>query len=212
MKIIDLSHPFDTTMPVYPGEEPPVITQESTIANHGYNEKHLAFCSHIGTHADVPAHMITNGKSIDQFDISAFTGKACGIDISRLSYDVIDVSLLSDYKSFIEKSEFIILHSGWYKYSWSDSYFSGYPVLSPEAAEWLTGFNLKGIGIDMISVDPVGTSDHRNHKIFFSNNMIIIENLKDTEYLIGKEFTFHAFPLNITGGDGSPVRAVAVIG
>jgi kynurenine formamidase len=41
--------------------------------------------------------------------------------------------------------------------------------------------------------------------------MIIIENLKDTDELTGKEFTLHAFPLNITGGDGSPVRAVAVL-
>ncbi len=212
MKIIDLSHPLDNTTPVYPGDEPPVITQESTMEKQGYNEKHLSFCSHAGTHLDVPAHMIHGGKTIDSFDISSFTGRACCIDISRLSYDTVDINTLLPYKEFIERSDFVILHSGWHRYSWSDSYFTGYPVLSHDAAEWLTGFSLKGIGIDMISIDSVGTPDYRNHNIFFTKNMIIIENLKDTDLLIGEEFTFHAFPLNITGGDGSPVRAVAVIG
>ncbi len=188
-----------------------MITQESVIEKHGYNEKHIASCTHSGTHLDVPSHMISGGRTIDSFDISDFTGKAYCIDVSRLSYDTIDINMLSPHKDFIERSDFVILHSGWYRYSWSDSYYTGYPVLSLKAAEWLAGFNLKGIGIDMISVDPVGTTDYRNHKFFFRNNMIIIENLKDTEHLIGKEFIFHAFPLNITGGDGSPVRAVAVL-
>lgn len=211
MKIIDLSHSFDATTPVYPGEEPPVITQEAAIEKQGYDEKHLSFCIHAGTHIDAPAHMIKGGSTIDSFDISSFIGKGYGIDISKLSYDVIDIGMLSVHKEYVKKSDFVILHSGWYRYSWSDSYFTGYPVLSTDAAEWLAGFTLKGIGIDAVSVDPVSTADYRNHKIFFKRNMIIIENLRDTDLLIEKEFTFHAFPLNITGGDGSPVRAVAVI-
>jgi len=211
VKIIDLSHPFDSSAPVYPGEEPPVITQESTIEKHGYNEKHLSFCIHAGTHLDVPAHMIEGGRTIDSFDISDFSGKAYCIDVSRLSYDTIDINILSPHKDFIERSDFVILHSGWYRYSWSDSYFTGYPVLSHEAAEWLAGFSLKGIGIDMISIDSVGSTEYRNHKTLFNKDMIIIESLKDTDQIIGEEFLLHAFPLNINGGDGSPVRAVAVL-
>lgn len=211
MKIIDLSHTFDSAAPVYPGCEPPLISQEATIEKEGFAEKQLSFCIHTGTHMDVPAHMIPGGATIDSMDISHFTGRGYAIDVSMFSYDTISVETLSAHKAYIEKTDFVILHSGWYRYSWSDSYFTGYPVLSAEAAEWLAGFNLKGIGIDMISVDPVESKNYRNHMTFFRRNIIIIENLKDTDPLAGREFTFYAFPLNIAGGDGSPVRAVAVI-
>lgn len=42
--------------------------------------------------------------------------------------------------------------------------------------------------------------------------IISYENLINTEKLpIGKQFTLYGFPLKIKGGDGSPVRAVAII-
>jgi len=211
MKIIDLTHKLDSATPVYPGSEPPLISHHSTIDNDGFSEKLLTLSTHTGTHMDVPAHILKEGLTIDAMDISSFTGKGYAIDVSRCSYDLISVKDLIIHEGFIKKTDFVILYSGWYRYCWSDSYFTGYPVLSHEAAEWLSCFNIKGIGVDSISVDPVESTDYGNHIIFLSNNIIIIENLKNTDELAGKEFTFHAFPLNIENGDGSPVRAVAFI-
>ena len=50
-----------------------------------------------------------------------------------------------------------------------------------------------------------------NHKTFLSANMIIIENLTGLEQLMDKKFWFSCFPLKIEEGDGSPVRACAII-
>ncbi|HOP64201.1 MAG TPA: cyclase family protein [Spirochaetota bacterium] len=211
MKIIDLSHKFDSMTPVYPGTEPPSISHEATIDNNGFSEKLLTFSTHTGTHIDVPAHIIKGGAAIDTMEISRFTGRGYAVDVSKCSYDLITIKDLIIYEEDIKKADFLILHSGWYRYCWSDSYFTGFPVLSHESAEWLTGFNLKGIGVDTISADPVESTDYSNHMTLLSNNIIIIENLKDTDELTGKEFTFYAFPLNIENGDGSPVRAVAII-
>lgn len=211
MKYIDISHPFGAATPVYPGSEPPAITQEFTIENNGFNEKHLSFFNHSGTHIDAPAHMLTGGATIDSLDISHFTGRGYAIDVSGCSNDNIDVTLLLPHREKLVSADFLVLHSGWHRYSSGANYYSGYPVLSDESAEWIAGFNLKGIGVDMISVDHVQSTDYRNHMTFFSRNMIIIENLKGTEQLIGREFILYVFPLNITGGDGSPVRAVAAI-
>lgn len=42
--------------------------------------------------------------------------------------------------------------------------------------------------------------------------IVSYENLENTELLpIGKQFMFYGFPLKIKDGDGSPVRAIAVI-
>jgi kynurenine formamidase len=45
----------------------------------------------------------------------------------------------------------------------------------------------------------------------FAKNMLVIENLTGLEELIGRKFVFSCLPLNIADGDGSPIRAVAVI-
>jgi len=63
----------------------------------------------------------------------------------------------------------------------------------------------------MISVDSVDTVDFTNHKIFFSHEMLIIENLANLNMLEGKDFVISSIPLHIARGDGSPVRAFAIV-
>jgi len=50
-----------------------------------------------------------------------------------------------------------------------------------------------------------------NHKIILSKHICIIENLNNTEKLIGKEFLFACLPLKIKNGDGSPIRAAGIV-
>lgn len=90
-------------------------------------------------------------------------------------------------------------------------YFSDYHVLSLEAANWLTQFGLKGLGLDTISADEVEARDLAVHKIFLRNDTVIIENLANLGELPCNRFIFSCFPLNFENADGSPVRAVAII-
>jgi kynurenine formamidase len=45
----------------------------------------------------------------------------------------------------------------------------------------------------------------------FGAGLILIENLTGLEQLIGKPFLFSCLPLKLDQGDGSPVRAVAIL-
>ena len=49
------------------------------------------------------------------------------------------------------------------------------------------------------------------HQIFLEHEKTVVENLTNLDKLLGKDFTFVALPLKIKGGDGSPVRAVALL-
>jgi len=60
----------------------------------------------------------------------------------------------------------------------------------------------KFIGVDQI--------DDTIEKFLLKNNIIIFENLTNIEKL-PKEFSFHGAPLKIREGDGSPVRAYAIL-
>jgi len=63
----------------------------------------------------------------------------------------------------------------------------------------------------MISVDEMASTAMTIHRIFFEKNMVIVENLAGLEVLIDKEFVFSCLPLKFAAGDGSPVRAIAMI-
>jgi arylformamidase len=211
MKIIDLSHPLGEAMPVYPGTEPPRITDARTIAGDGFAEKLLRFYSHTGTHLDAPGHILPGAATLDRLGAGRFIGPGCLLDVSRIGRPRIEIVDLEKDRERIAGAEFALLHSGWAK-RWGDaSYFSGYPVLSEAAARWLAAFNLKGVGVDMISVDEMNSTSINVHKIILSKDMVIIENLAGLDRLIGQEFVFSCLPLKIAGGDGSPIRAVAIL-
>jgi kynurenine formamidase len=211
MQIIDLSHFISNDMPVYPDTHSPVIQVANTIEKNGYAEKVISMSTHTGTHIDAPAHMIKGSKTLDMFGIDHFIGEGKVIDLSGKEKKLIETEDLADEMDGIEKIDFLLFYTGWSRFWGDEKYFRDYPVLSENLVKSLTGYKLKGIGFDIISIDPVGVSEFRNHMTVFGKNMIIIENLKNLETLIGKVFTFFCLPLKIEDSDGSPVRACAII-
>jgi arylformamidase len=210
-KLIDLTHLLYNEMPVYPGTEKPIFEQTSNIPEHGFAETKINMLSHHGTHMDAPAHMIGNGKTLDTFGPEQFFGKAICIDCSKVKDAIIHIKALEAYENTIELVDFVLLFTAWSDKWGNKEYFSGFPVLSPEACSWLCKFKLKGIGLDNISIDKIDTEKYDNHNIILGKGMVIIENLTNLK-LIGNEiFTFSCFPLKFINADGAPVRAVAIL-
>ncbi len=209
MRFIDLSHPIMENMPVYPGTVTPSIVNSSRLDRDGYVEKLLHLHSHTGTHVDSPAHMISNGITLDSVPLDRFMGKALLLDCSGVN--VLDQQYLQSYQSRISGCGFIILNTGWSKYWGQEKYFRDFPLLTLGAAQLLSQFNLKGIGVDSISVDTVDSETFPIHKTLLAKNILIIENLTDLDHIKADMFTFCCFPLKIYQADGSPVRAVAIV-
>ncbi len=210
MKIIDLTHVMHPNMPVFPGTEKPVFKPANTIEKDGFKETLLSLYSHTGTHIDAPAHMVAGSNSLDQLPVNHFAGKATVLDFSGLESSEISLSNLQKYESKLDCLDFLILKTGWEKHWGTDRYFNGFPYLTGEAAEWLTGFNLKGVGIDAISIDDMKTTTFPVHYHLFRSNMIVIENLANLEGIREEFFIFSCLPLKYENADGSPVRAVAI--
>ena len=146
MKILDLTHLIEEAMPVYPETEPPKLTPSNTFEQHGFRETLLTMGSHTGTHMDAPAHMLRDGKMLDQFPADKYVGTAYVLDCSDLAGKEIPKARLQLHASEIEAADFLIFYTGWEKYWGSEQYFSPFPVLSLEAAEYLAAFPLKGVG------------------------------------------------------------------
>lgn len=212
MKIFDLTHKLSNSTPVYPGTEKLNFTITSTVEKDTFKTTNLNMQSHAGTHLDCPAHIIKNGLCTDNMPIDKFYGKGIVIDVSRFEPDYeIKIKDIEKFKSKIEKSDYILLYSGRDKYWGKVNYFNNFPVLSPETAKFIVNSKIKGIGIDCISVDKIDSVDFKIHNILLKNNIIIVENLTALNQLIEKDFMFFAFPLKIKDGDGSPIRATAIV-
>jgi len=211
MTVVDLSHFITESMPVYPGTEPPRIVDACTIAKNGFAEKLLSFFSHTGTHIDAPGHILTGAATLDDLDIAHFIGPGCVLDVSARNRAQIEVGDLESQAERIAAAEFVLLHSGWAKYWGDPEYFVAYPVLTEAAARWLSGFKLKGVGVDMVSLDAVDSTALAIHRTLLVKNIVLVENLANLGALIGKEFVFFCLPLKIADADGSPIRAVAIL-
>jgi arylformamidase len=211
MTVIDLSHAIAETMPVYPGGEPPRLVDVGLIARDGFAEKSIRISSHTGTHLDTPRHALQGAAGLDDLEAGRFLGAGLVLDVSKVAGASIEIADLQKYEEELRESEFALLYSGWARHWAEPRYFASFPVLSPAAARWLAEFKLKGVGVDMASVDAPGSKNIPIHKIFFEKNMVIVENLTGLEALVGRDFVFSCLPLKWAGGDGSPVRAVALI-
>ena len=212
MKIIDLTHTIKSDMPVFPGTEQPKLEPASTLEKDGFRETLLTMFSHTGTHIDAPYHVRDEGITLDKFAADKFVGRALIVDCSNLSEnDVIDISYIDKYRDTIDEAEYIIFKTGWDKYWDQEKYFGNFPVINEEVADYLINSNKKGIGLDVISIEPIEEEALTMHHKFLKNNLVIIENLCNLDAIGDKLFTFCALPLKYENADGASVRAIAIL-
>ncbi len=210
--IIDLSHYIEEGMPIFPGTEPPEIKVAASYEQFGYKESRIQILSHVGTHLDCPAHIYPDGLSVTSMPIDQFYGSGIVIDCSELgSHTLIDTCFINRFNKGIANKDFILFYTAWDRKWGSPAYFEAYPSFTEEAIKYLARMQIKGIGIDAVSIDPIGARQLNNHRIFLQGQKSVIENLHDIDKLIGKEFELMCFPLKLKEGDGSPIRAVAVL-
>lgn len=216
MKIIDLTHPWFPEMPLYPGTPAPRFEQEGPADEDGFALTTFTLQSHMGTHMDAPAHYFRMGKTLDQFEMDTFIGRAILIDLTNHVGEV-PVEALIPYQARIQESDFVILHTGWSRYYGSPAYLEAFPVLTLEAATWLTQFELKGVAMDTISADAVSSTSFDIHKCLLKHGFVIVENLTQLDeaaeaiQTYDKPYLASFMPLKITQADGAPIRAAILM-
>ena len=211
MKVIDLTHLITEGMPVYPGTEPPVFEPASSYDKDGFKETKLHMFTHTGTHMDPPAHLYSGRTTLDQFPIDQFIGKALVIDCRGLHEgEAITMEQIKPYGDKVEEADFLLFNLGWDKRWGTDEFFGDYPCLNDEVMDLIMNSSYKGIGFDVIGLDPIADLNlTRHNRLFKEKDIVNIENLCNLEQCGNDLFWFSCFPLKLGDCDGSPIRAVA---
>ncbi len=211
MRVIDLTHTIESGMPVYPGTEPPILEPANTYDRDGFRETKISMYSHTGTHMDPPAHLFRDRTTLDAFPPEQFIGKALVIDCTSLKEgEPITMDHLSRYGTKAETADFLLFYLGWDARWGSEAYFGDYPCIDDSVLEYILEGSYKGIGFDVIGLDPIADGNLTRHKkLFQTRDIINIENLCNLGLCGNDLFWFSCFPLKLPDCDGSPVRAVA---
>ncbi|HHX51788.1 MAG TPA: cyclase family protein, partial [Clostridia bacterium] len=197
MDWLDLSHPIEPSMPVYPGTEPPTFHYPCSIEENGFREMKIDLYTHTGTHLDAPAHIFKEGISLDALCPDYFVGSGLVFDCRSLTLDGEKICLkhFLPYEKELDGKDFLLFNLGWSSKWGREEYFSRYPVISERLARLLAETSLKGVGVDAISVDGVMDQNLPIHRILLGSGKVIIENLANLDQLTESPFILYCFPL-----------------
>lgn len=206
MRIVDLTHTINENMTVYPGSERPKLSAASSLDSDGYRETRIALFSHTGTHMDAPSHILRNGGTLDKIPPDRFFGKALTVNCQNAG-NLIEMDSIDKEKA--DRADFLLFYTGCDRYWLWKRYFEEFPVCGRSVIDYLVDTGKKGIGLDTISADPVGSLE--NHRTLLENSVLIIENLTRLGELGDGLIDFWALPLKFENADGAPVRAIAML-
>ncbi len=208
-RIIDLTHVVTNAMPVFPGDPEVIIRPSALGAEKQYLVSKVTIGTHTGTHVDAPRHLMPQGISVDQLDIGSLIGWAQVLDLPRKSEcSEIGVSDLRAFEKQIGEGSRLLLCTGWGKYFGQPRYFTDFPGISEEAAEWLASRRIGLLGIEQPSTHPV--KHRQTHEILLSRGVVLVESLANLQELTMNRVYLIVLPLKLLGADGAPARVVAI--
>ena len=181
---------------VYAGDPAPERRQISSMEKGDlYNLTAFSMCAHNGTHIDAPFHFLKDGKPVDAIGLETFIGPAYVAEHRGTVSGEDAVKILEKAKEQDPEAAKRILIKG--------------PVeVSSEAAKVFAAAELLLLGNESQTVGPED-APMEVHLILLGAHVILLEGIRLAEVPEGVYF-LNAAPLNLSGADGSPCRAVLV--
>ena len=195
MKIYDISQEVFSCQ-VYPGDPMPKKKVLKSMENgEVYNLTIFNMCAHNGTHIDSPRHFIKDGKAVDEICLDAFVGMAyvaehCGVVTGDDAEEIIKKANAQNPES----AKRILI--------------KGDIEVSLEAAKVFASSNILLIGNEPQTVGPQN-APMAVHLVLLGADVVLLEGICLSEVSEGVYF-LNAAPLNLSGADGSPCRAVLI--
>ncbi len=230
LTVVDLSWPLSAKNVYWPGEsyKPFELHTIATLERDGVLSKAFASPEHLGTHLDAPNHFERDRPSVDQLEPGQLFGPGVVIDIEAACSGDADYRLsLDDVKKFeaqegpIPSGAIVLVRTGWGKFWTNATRYRNqdvmgrmhFPGISSEAAKFLIDErNIRGVGVDTLSVDPGLSRDFPVHHLLGKAGRYGLENLAALDKLPARAFTLFVAPMKIETGSGGPARVFAIEG
>lgn len=219
--IVDLSHPVETGMPMFPGLPGPVVGQhlgrEETGAHYAAGTSFListvSLVGNTGTYLDSPFHRFAAAPDVAAIELRRLVDLP-GIVIEpglRNGRLVLDADVVGgDCASWCGRA--VLIRTGWDRFWSSAGYLAdGAPYVTAAAARQLAVRRPAVVGIDCQNIDDMADLTRPVHTILLGAGIPILENLTSLCGLPRQGFRFFAAPVAVRGAASMPVRAFALV-
>ncbi|MDK2867733.1 MAG: arylformamidase [Clostridiales bacterium] len=199
---LDISMAIFPDMIVYKNktEKKPKFISRATHDVNGYQEGSIEIDLHLGTHVDMPKHILADGHDSSVFNVSAINGACTVIDFSHLDHPNITADDLAPHQ--IMPGDIVILKT---HNSFAKAFDVDFDYLDPSGAQLLADAGVKAVGIDALGIER-SNPDHPTHRILLGRDIYIVEGLALADIEAGR-YTLMCLPLKIEGVEGLPARA-----
>ena len=195
MKIYDISQEVFGCC-VFPGDPAPERKELCSIEKGGVcNLTAFYMCAHNGTHVDAPFHFINGGKTVDAVCLNTFVGTAYVAGHSGEVTADNAAEILEKAKALNPESAKRIL-------------IKGPATVSAEAAKVFASNGILLLGNESQTVGPEN-APMGVHLILLGAGVVLLEGIRLSDVPEGV-YLLNAAPLNLSGADGSPCRAILI--
>ncbi len=228
-EVVDLTHKLSSSIPYWPGEtyKPFHFETIATLEKDGVFSGAFSMAEHMGTHVDAPNHFEAGQPSVEALDLRRFLAPAVVVDVrdhvaknSDYLLTVEDLKRWEKTNGTIPSGALVFMYTGW-DLRWNDvkayrnqdgNKIMHFPGFSAELAEFLVNHrDIRGIGIDTLSVDYGQSKDFRVHHVMNRAGKYHIENVANLGKLPARGAIVIAAPIPIDGGSGAPARVFALL-
>ncbi len=202
MRIFDISRPLGPSTVVWPGDVEVTLDRTmSRAAGEMVNTGVLRTSLHAATHMDAPRHLLDEGSSVEEVDLSRCMGPARVVDVGGAGS--IGPGFLPDLSGVSR----VLFKTDRSRTPIGGPHPSSFAALEPATAAALADGGVVLVGVDTPSIDPADSETLPAHEVLLGREVVVLENLWFGEVAAG-DYELIALPLRLEGGDGSPVRAV----
>ncbi len=193
MRIYDISQEVFGCR-VFPGDPAPEKILLSSMEKGGlYNLTAFRMCAHNGTHIDAPFHFLKDGLTVDALGLDAFVGPAYAAEHQGIVTGLDAAGIMEKAKKRSPEAAKRIL-------------IKGDAEVSAEAASVFASSGILLLGNESQTVGPE-EAPMTVHQILLCAGVVLLEGIRLAAVPEGV-YVLNAAPLNLSGADGSPCRAI----
>ena len=187
------------------------------LPEHHYLISEVTFCTHIGTHVELPFHHDVDGLDASDFPAGKLVGETIVLDISKYgNNEEIPLDELKEIAADrIQPGDIVFFYTGLDINYYTDKQHNR-PYFATEAIDWLvnkTGIKLMGVdtsGHEIRHKDGSPVVGQPNHELLLSSGVPLIEYLTNLKPIVDKRVWTFTLPVRIVGLESFPVRVIAV--
>ena len=195
MKIYDISQEVFSCQ-VYPDDPTPEkMTLKSMEKGEVYNLTAFSMCAHNGTHIDAPFHFFKDGNTVDKICLESFVGMAYVVEHHGIVTGDDAVEIIENVKKQNPEAAKRIL-------------IKGDVEVSLDASKVFASSDILLFGNESQTIGPED-APMPVHLVLLGANVILLEGIRLADVSEGV-YLLNAAPLNLSGADGSPCRAVLI--